>query len=425
MPGAGTKQRQILELATPTAATSVPSATNPSAPAAAAPTHKSPDEILSDFAQFCVALPATGALIAVRDLAGLRCSVSFGNAPAVGSRLPADSALLSECLDTGEVALCDDAEIDPRIPTKAARFLGFRSAAVVPILAQGSVVGVIEAFCFEPSGISADAVQGFQLVAQSFARQMVLHAANGGDPVVGGSLTEPIALPRLGVEETPLPAAPVLAVPEPTVAASIPEPAVSQTADQSPTAQPAIQAPIQVAASLIRNPVADKIEKPVSGKGKAAQAVRRDQGPYQRQEKPSRDTQPSRAISTVRAKAAAVATAAQIQPKAQSQKPLGRGLQKQAPQAQRSMKFELFQLLGMRPAPPAAEAASLAQLPSDRPTPSRVWLLAGILLLVISLLLIFLLRGATPPADDDSDSSLQRNSSPVVFAAAATPSHRG
>jgi hypothetical protein len=39
-----------------------------------------PGAVLSDFEQMCVAMSVSGAVIAVRDLAGLRCIVSFGNA---------------------------------------------------------------------------------------------------------------------------------------------------------------------------------------------------------------------------------------------------------------------------------------------------------------------------------------------------------
>src|SRR5450755_2576433 len=46
-----------------------------------------PGAVMSDFEQICVAMPAIGAVIAVRDLAGMLCTVSFRNALAVGSRL--------------------------------------------------------------------------------------------------------------------------------------------------------------------------------------------------------------------------------------------------------------------------------------------------------------------------------------------------
>ena len=78
MPGAGTKQQ-----------TSEPALSI----STAGELQITPGAAMSDFGQICVAMPASGAIIAVRELAGLRCTVSFGNAPAVSSRLPMDSAL--------------------------------------------------------------------------------------------------------------------------------------------------------------------------------------------------------------------------------------------------------------------------------------------------------------------------------------------
>src|SRR6266480_979257 len=75
-----------------------------------------PDAVLAEFGQICVALPAGGAIIAVRDMAGLRCTVNFGNAPTVGSYLPMDSAFIAPCMQTGELALCDDVTMDERVP---------------------------------------------------------------------------------------------------------------------------------------------------------------------------------------------------------------------------------------------------------------------------------------------------------------------
>jgi hypothetical protein len=353
MPGVGTKQKRVSEPTNHSATTPVATAAaapTPVAPAslaiAAAATavedpRKTTDEVLSEFAQLCVALPATGALIAVRDLTGLRCNVSFGNAPAVGSRLPTNSALRRECLDTGEIAQCEDAEIDPRIPTRAARFLGFRTAAAVPILAQGSVVGLIEVFCFEPSAISPDAIADLQRIAKSFAALLIFDAAHGGEPVVGGSVDEPIVLPRLVAEP-----APASITPEPV--APVPVPRVALVADQPR---------VSVAAPSTTKPAAAKIEKP------------RSANPNQRPAKQ----------------------------KAEKPKLKNRG----------PGTLDISQLVPISPAAPAKEAASLAKLPSDRPIPTRVWLIAATLLLALFLALFFLLRGATP-TNDDPDASLRK-----------------
>jgi hypothetical protein len=270
MPGVGTKQQKASD-----STTFIPTAGDLQA---------SPGAVLSDFEQLCVALPVSGALIAVRDLAGMRCTVSFGNAPSVGSQLPTDSCFAVECFETGEVALSEDAQIDPRMDSLEAARLGFRSAAAVPIHAQGSVVGLIEVFCSEPSAFPHTAIAGLQRVAKSFAALMIFDAANGGQPVIGGPLDHPIILPRLVADQELVPLA-------------------SPTGDR---------------------PAADASEGPESGEGV--------------EEPESR--QVSRDVA-------------------------------------------------------ARGAASTSQLPSDRPTPPRVWLIAGVLLLVVSLLFLFLLRGVS------------------------------
>jgi hypothetical protein len=188
MPGAGTKQQ-----------TSEPALSIPTA----GEQHITPGAVLSDFEQICVAMPASGAIIAVRELAGLQCTVSFGNAPAVSSRLPMDSALTRQCIEAGEVLVCEDTERDPRIHPSVAKGLSFRSAVAVPIQAQGSVVGLIEVFCSQPSAIDLTEVAELVDVAKSFAALMIFDADNGGQPIVGGSLEHPVALPRLIADHEP------------------------------------------------------------------------------------------------------------------------------------------------------------------------------------------------------------------------------
>jgi GAF domain len=181
MPGAGT-QRQKTETTTPI----VPPET----------AQLTPDAVLSEFGKLCVALPVSGALIAVRDLKGMSCVVSFGNAPAVGSRLPADFAFTNECIDSGEVVLCRNSDSDPRIPPAVAAQFGYRSAVAVPIRAQDHVIGAIEMFCSVPSAISPVVAEDLKGVAKSWAALMIFDATNGGQPLVGGSLEQPVVLPN-------------------------------------------------------------------------------------------------------------------------------------------------------------------------------------------------------------------------------------
>src|SRR5215467_4187088 len=73
-----------------------------------------PDIVLSEFGEICVGISVSGALIAVRELTGLRCTVSFGKGPSVGSRVAGDAAFTMNCIETGEVMVCEDAANDLR-----------------------------------------------------------------------------------------------------------------------------------------------------------------------------------------------------------------------------------------------------------------------------------------------------------------------
>jgi hypothetical protein len=156
-----------------------------------------PSAVLSEFGHMCVAMSLGGALVAVRDLAGLRCTVSFGDGPAVGSRPPTELACLTQCIETGEVVLCEDAENSSEIHPWAGVSSTVRSLVTVPIEAQGSVVGLVQAFSAQPSVFSAGVIAGLQRVAKLFAGLMIFDAAEGGPPVIGGSFEKPIALPKL------------------------------------------------------------------------------------------------------------------------------------------------------------------------------------------------------------------------------------
>src|SRR5437870_13907342 len=73
-------------------------------------------------------------------------SVTLGESsvePVLGSRLHPESSLTRECFERGQVMICEDTEEDSRVRL-AAKSLRLRSAVVVPVQAQGSVLGVVE-----------------------------------------------------------------------------------------------------------------------------------------------------------------------------------------------------------------------------------------------------------------------------------------
>jgi hypothetical protein len=273
-----------------------------------------PDMVLSEFGEICVGISVSGALIAVRELTGLRCTVSFGKGPSVGSRVAGDAAFTMHCIETGEVMVCEDAANDLRFGPLIAERMGFLSAAAVPIEAQGSVVGVIEVFCPAVGAITDAVVADLKRVAKGFAALMIFDAANGGPAIVGGPVQEPIELPRL------------------TDAEAAAESEESSTISLSLVEEPTESG--ELASS--EEGLADASMPPRIADAKSAVM----------------DASPVASVSTN----------------------LAAG--ESAPVPGFAIKVK--------------KAASLSPLPSDRRTPNRVWLIAGVLLFALSLLLLFL-----------------------------------
>jgi hypothetical protein len=105
--------------------------------------------------QICAAAVADGAVIALIDHRDVICRASAGNAPAIGSSLKSYSGLTRECLETGKVVICEDAENDYRVRGSVAKSLHLRSAALAPIVVSGSVVGVVEIFSSRTSAFDS------------------------------------------------------------------------------------------------------------------------------------------------------------------------------------------------------------------------------------------------------------------------------
>lgn len=126
----------------------------------------------------CSAMAASGAVLAVCDSEGIRCIASAGDAPDVGSRVQGDATFTRECIETGEVTLCEDAETDSRIRPSVAQSLNLRSAVAVPIQAGGSVVGLIEIFSSRPSGIYATDIAVLKQFAEFFAPMITSKAVS-------------------------------------------------------------------------------------------------------------------------------------------------------------------------------------------------------------------------------------------------------
>jgi GAF domain-containing protein len=88
---------------------------------------------------------ATGAAIALRKGDEIICRARTGRtAPDLGVRLQTDRGLSADCVRTGEVLLCNDAETNPHVDAATCRRLGVRSILVAPLRHFRRSLGVFE-----------------------------------------------------------------------------------------------------------------------------------------------------------------------------------------------------------------------------------------------------------------------------------------
>ncbi|MGA9901218.1 MAG: GAF domain-containing protein [Terriglobales bacterium] len=109
---------------------------------------------------------ATGAAIALRRGNEIVCRARTGrNAPDIGVRLQTDSGLSAECVRTGEVLLCNDAETNPRVDWATCRSMGVRSILVAPLRHFRRTLGVFEVLSSMPYAFDNNDVATMQFLS--------------------------------------------------------------------------------------------------------------------------------------------------------------------------------------------------------------------------------------------------------------------
>src|SRR3984957_6317628 len=80
------------------------------------------------------------------------CRAAAGtDAPPVGAQLQVGSGFSGECVKTGRLLRCDDAEFDPRVDRESCRALGIRSIIASPVRVGEKSIGILEAFSAQPA----------------------------------------------------------------------------------------------------------------------------------------------------------------------------------------------------------------------------------------------------------------------------------
>lgn len=109
---------------------------------------------------------ATGAAIALRRGNEIICRARTGRtAPDIGVRLQTDSGLSAECVRTGEVLLCNDAESNSRVDWATCRRMGVRSILVAPLRHFRRTLGVFEVLSSAPHAFDNNDVATMQFLS--------------------------------------------------------------------------------------------------------------------------------------------------------------------------------------------------------------------------------------------------------------------
>jgi GAF domain-containing protein len=109
---------------------------------------------------------ATGAALALRRGSEIVCRARAGRtAPDLGVRLQTDSGLSAECVRTGEVLLCGDADSNPHVDRGTCRRLGVRSILVAPLRYFRRTLGLFEVLSSAPFAFDHQDAASLQLLA--------------------------------------------------------------------------------------------------------------------------------------------------------------------------------------------------------------------------------------------------------------------
>jgi GAF domain-containing protein len=109
---------------------------------------------------------ASGAAVALRRGSEIVCRARAGRtAPDLGVRLQTDSGISAECVRTGEVLVCGDAEANPHVDVDSCRRLGVRSILVAPLRYFRRTLGLFEVLSSAPFAFDQQDIATMQLLA--------------------------------------------------------------------------------------------------------------------------------------------------------------------------------------------------------------------------------------------------------------------
>jgi putative methionine-R-sulfoxide reductase with GAF domain len=131
---------------------------------------------------------ASGAAIALRQGDEIICRARTGRtAPDLGVRLQTNSGISADCVRTGEIVLCHDAERNPYVDIASCRRLGARSILAAPLRHFRRTLGVFEVLSGTPHAFDNRDVATMQLLSSLMvaAISRISSIRNGEESLAG------------------------------------------------------------------------------------------------------------------------------------------------------------------------------------------------------------------------------------------------
>lgn len=98
----------------------------------------------------------------------LVCRATAGTAePHLGRRSKITASLSGISVTSGEIVLCDDTDVDPRVDPLAAREVGARSMLIVPLRHRDEIAGALKVYSLSASAFAEREVRVLQMMAGS------------------------------------------------------------------------------------------------------------------------------------------------------------------------------------------------------------------------------------------------------------------
>lgn len=144
-------------------------------------------------------LSATGTAVALRDKQ--HCSWRAGSGepgPPIGGRLYAGRGISGGCLATGKAQLCQNTSSDLRVDAEFCRQQGIGSMIVAPIMHEGRIEGILEAWSSSSFAFGSDHSETLQKLANFAGRAAGLGNDTSGRPMSGRLLASVRTLAALG-----------------------------------------------------------------------------------------------------------------------------------------------------------------------------------------------------------------------------------